>query len=125
MRPRELGQNVLGIALMEVRAELMNATSVLIEWRRAHHELLSRPGTKVSLSIVVAFSHCTDYHKMRRSLRTEPLTDIEKMQAKMLQRVIIQAARDPQQAQGPSIGECLLYSALFVSLKVSRMTKVV
>ena len=43
-RPRELGQNVLGIALMEVRAELMNATSVLIEWRRAHHELLSRPG---------------------------------------------------------------------------------
>lgn len=59
---------------------------------------------------MVKLDYRTDYHKMRRTLRTEPLTDIEKMQAKMLQRVIVQAARDPQQAQGPSIGECLLYS---------------
>jgi hypothetical protein len=55
-RPPELGRNCLGLALMDVRAELVSRTAILAEWRLIHAKLQAgiESSTRTFLSFLLA-----------------------------------------------------------------------
>ena len=95
-RPRELGQNVLGLALMEVRADLTGNNSVVQEWRRAHMAQLNHKGER---GFQLYSSRTADHHRVRRRLDTRPLTDEEKFECLERQKDIDEVAKNPRKGR--------------------------